>query len=60
MGLVFSAMGSVIDFGPSAPRNGVFAKQMQDVTQRFAAGPALMALPMFAGTLVTGPVPAKH
>jgi hypothetical protein len=47
-------MGFVVDLGPSAASNSVFRKKMNGVTQVFIAGPALMALAMFSGTLSHG------
>jgi hypothetical protein len=52
--VVFSAVGFVVDLGPGATSNTLFAKQMDGVTQIFIASPALMALAMFAGTLGHG------
>jgi hypothetical protein len=47
-------MSFVVDLGPGAASNSVFAKQMDGVTQVFVASPALMALAVFAGTLGHG------
>jgi len=54
VGVIFSTMGFVIDLGPGAASNGVFAKQMDSMAQVFIASPALMALAMFSGTLGHG------
>ena len=49
MGMVFGAVGFVVDLGPGAASKTLFGKQMDGVAQVLITSPTLVALPMSAG-----------